>query len=395
MSSVNLSWLSQVNVLVNTTVNQAPSFNGCMVIGVFPPASKPAAWGTNLTYSYSSYAQISADFSSKITGTALQDNRYQWLLNAASVFFAQLPTPTNLVVSCLDPTLTNYVTALQSIFNSNNIPYAFYVADAITATQVTQANGWAAALVSQRSLVNPKKMFMDVADSGTIAATIQTAGGSNDLYIFNHAQNLTPIAGSTSQPVSLAAACMGAYFTNLFTSSVGLKSISGMQLQGIPGDSTITTSAMGIPGTTVGLIPTNNNVYPLFGNAGLALVQYGYASSSKAATQVYIDQIVGADYIQLTVQADLANVLVNQQPLGGLPYDDSGIQVLVAAFKGSLNKAVLNKVILPFKNSDIIYLNKSQVPVQDIANKIYQSLSANLTYLSRIQRLAVNCNISI
>lgn len=391
--TVNVSWISQINVFINTALLQAPTFNTCMIVGVFPVASLPTSWAGSVTKVYTDSASIIADFQSKITGTTLQDNRYQWLINKSVAFFSQRPSPTQLILSQMEPTATP-VDAMTAWVNSNNSFFAFTVADPITAASVTAATGWRTAVEGQVATGNIKYMLQDTADTA-IAATVQTANGSDYIAFCYHSQNFTPLAGGTTPPYSFAAGLMGAYFTTLFTAGVGLKPISGQQIVGLVGDSTITTANIGIPGQVSGLINTGNNVFPSFGNTGLALAQYGYASSSKPTSQRYIHEIIGAAYIQLAVQADLFNLITQQQPTGGVPYDDNGIQLLVNTFYGSLQKGVSQKIIQQFKNSDITYKALKDVSSANIANKIYTDLNANLKFLSRIQRVSVNLFINI
>lgn len=391
--TVNISWISQINVIINTALLQAPTFNTCMVVGVFPIASAPTSWAGDKTKVYSDVTSIIADFSPKITGTTLQDNRYQWLINDAIIFFAQRPAPSQLIIAQMEPTATP-VDAMTNWVNSNNSFFAFTVADVITAASVSAGTGWKTAIENQVALGNIKYMLQDTVDTA-IATTIQTAGGSDYIGICNHSQNFTPIAGGSTSPYSYAAGLMGAYFTTLFTSGVGLKPISGQQILGLPGDPLITTSNIGIPGQVSGLINTGNNVFPSFGNTGLALAQYGYASSSKPANQRYIHEIIGAAYIQLVTQADLFNLILSYQPQGGLQYDDTGIQLLVNTFCNALQKGVGQKIIQQFKLSDISYKALKDVSTANQANKIYNDLSANLKFLSRIQRVSVNLFINI
>ena len=391
--TVNVSWISQINVIINTALLQAPTFNTCMIVGVFPLASAPTSWAGGKTKVYSDASAVIADFSTKITGVTVQDNRYQWLINDAVSFFSQKPTPSQLIIGQMEPTATP-VDAMNNWVNSNNSFFAFTVADPITAASVSAATGWKVAIESQVSLGNIKFMFVDTVDTA-IATTIQTAGGSDYIALFNHSQNFTPVAGGSTTPYSYSAGLMGAYFTTLFTSGVGLKPISGQQIMGLPGDPLVTTSNIGIPGQVSGLINVGNNVFPSFGNTGLALAQYGYTSSSKPANQRYVHEIIGAAYIQLVTQSDLFNLITSYQPQGGLPYDDTGIQLLVNTFCGSLQKGVGQKIIQQFSLSDIFFKPLKDVSLANQANKIYNDLGANLKFLSRIQRVSVNLFINI
>lgn len=261
----------------------------------------------------------------------------------------------------------------------------------------TAVKGVEAGLLALRTANNQKKMFADFLDFNQ-SATIQDGGGSKDLTCFYHSMNLQNYT-TTSPTLSaqLSAACMGEYFVNLFVANNGLTILSSMQLSGQPKDPTITTANIGIPGdagSSTSLINWNNNVYAGFGANAVGLVQYGYQSNSTGPAPIYLDQVVGSDFVQFVVQANLVTLIINSLP-SGIPYSDVGIQQLVNNFNGSLNQAVAQGVIQPFNNSNISYLTYSQVPTVDVGNRIYRNLSFTGNFLSRIQRIAVSISLSL
>lgn len=264
----------------------------------------------------------------------------------------------------------------------------------------TPASGIIAGLTALRSSNNQKKLFLDTNDP-TIAGTVQNTGGSLDLAFFYHSLNFQEYNAAIA--ASFAAANLGAYFVNLFAVGIGLLPLSSMQVAGQPIDPTITTGNIGTPGqqgSNTNLIGWNNNVYANFGsqtanNVGLELVQYGYMSISTATKQIYLDQVVGADFVQFTAQADMVTFLVSQQPLGGVLYSNYGIQQIVNTFKNSIQKAVTQNILQQPSNSDFVFVPYQQVNLQDIANRIYQDLTFNGQFLSRIQRIAVTVNLSL
>lgn len=418
--TVSLDWLAQIDVTINTTVFQAPTFKNCMVMGVFPTADRPDGaggyktnWGTNLYHSYSNFADINQDFTvnytAAITATQwAQAFKYQILIAAARKFFAQQPTPTTLIVGCIDNTsIVNYTTAITNITNQYNSFYTFYIADQVTATQVTQSNGIYDALNSLVASQNLKVCFIDTSDLniGTghflYDATHDVSGGrigNQRVMFFAHtlnAQTAVPIAALPEEPsVALSAAFMGAFYTNLFTGTVGLKSMSGQTLLSTAADVVIDKSALGTPEGFDGLIGACANVYPALGG-DTGFMQYGLMTASTSTSLIYLDQVIGADYIKLNVQSDLASYILSQQPLGGVPYSDVGIQNLVTTFKNTLQRAVNQNVILPFSNADIVFKNYADVLPADKTNRIYRDLSANLTYLSRIQRVIVGITLGL
>lgn len=397
--TVSLNWLSNVSLIINTTVIQAPTFNNCLMIGLFPSGSIPGSWDGLTYHVYTNYADIVSDFSSLITGTTTQDKRYKWLLNGAQCFFGELPTPTQLTIYQMAPDTTDYTTAFSTLVDTYNDFYAFYIADKLTISNFTTATtGIIAAMTALTSANNLKVLFVDSDDMATtdsFAAQLKEAGGHPRIIVTTATNNLTPIPPNTTAAKSYAMAAMGAYFTNLFTTTVPLKPLSGQKLQSVTYDPAITTSNIGIPGSSTGYINDNSNVYPGFGNSNIGLLQYGYMSSSTSDSQLYLDQIVGYDYLKQTCESDIATYLISKQATGGLFYDNEGIQGLVSTFRSSLQKSVNQKIIQPLLNSSVTWVNYAQVSPTDIANRIYKDLSANVFYLSRIQRVSITGTISI
>ncbi len=259
----------------------------------------------------------------------------------------------------------------------------------------TTTTGVVAGLSALRSATNQKKMFQDFNDY-TQPGLIQTAGGSKDLTCFYHSLNLQ--TSSTSTRAQLGEAALSEYFINVFQGNNGLTQLSSMQLTGQPRDPVIATANIGIPGqagSSTNLIGWNNNVYASFGAPpGIGLIQYGYQSNSLPDAQIYLDQVVGADYVQFVSQANLVTLILNSLP-SGIPYSDEGIQIILNNFKNSLQQAVNQNILQPFTNSNFTYTNYAQVTSMDISNRIYQDLSFSGLFLSRIQRIAVAVNLSI
>lgn len=499
---VSSNWLVNVQVSLSTAVTQLPAFNNSLILGVFSNTYRPTSFGTGLFKSYSSSAQVSADFSPQQTaasgaGDLLQLARLSWLVDDATAFFAQSPTPSILYVAQIPPehvSVPNWATYFPTLTAATNnwysisiadlmlpggasgygqcivslttsgattipagtvvtpmtasasytllqswaIPSAgtymlpFYSTDGTTAVSASSFNaisptisavttvtnvsaaitgipgfdttstGVIAGLTAMRSAGNPKTMFQDTLDP-TVAGTVQAAGGYQDLEFFYHSLNLQAPKGFVPATVvnkaQLAASSMSEYFTDLFSTGVGLKPISSMQLTDQPTDPTVTDQTIGQPatsGSSSSFIGWNNNVYALIGSIGL--VQYGYTSDSTVNAQKYIDEKVGADYLQAVAQANISTLIINAQPTGGLPYNDSGIQQVVQALKNGCQSAVLQNIIQPFSNSDFVYLTYAQMVAQhpaEIAARQYNELTFNGKILSRIQTIKVLVNLSL
>lgn len=323
-------------------------------------------------------------------------------------------------------TATQYYTTLEEyVLSAGNYPYSFnvpfYSTDATTAvpgatftaisptivnvTAVTNTlpainncsgimtgpGSVSSALTSLRGPYGAKKCLLDT-DDVTYAGICQDLAGNKDLiinyYVYNNQSHYSSLS------YSLSGACLSAYFQDIFSSGVGLKSYGYQKLSGIPKDFTVTTANIGDvtqPGGVDNLIGWNNNVYA---SLSISSMQYGLVSSSTNNQLVYVDQVVGADYLQAVVQTDLITLL-NSQPNNSLLYTNSGIQKIVNTFKTSLTKCVNLNIIQPYADSDISYVTAENVTAADKTARIYPYLSANLTFVSRIQRITVNVNLSL
>ena len=496
--SVNNSWLVDVNVSINTTTAQVPTFNNCALVGVMPTQaspyqSPPSSWSGAIYQNYTSLATLQNDFlpclqGAETAGDLLAADRFEWLLNAASAYFSQIPSPAQVYVfgmptetsassyttifnnftavqnnfygfsicdlilansysTCVVQLTTNagatipagtavtpktassYYTLLQpyTVASAGNYLVPFYSLDATTSIPmttfsavspaiaavtavtnltaavvgkpgyVTPTTGVCVALASLRAASNQKKFFADFNDY-TQSEAIQAGGGSEDLTCFYHSLNLQGYNATTA--ASLAAACLGSYFTQVFVGNNGLTQLSSSQLQGQPTDPSVTTSNIGSPGvvgSSTNLIGWNNNVYPGFGGSNLGLVQYGYQSNSTATAQVYLDQVVGADYTQFNAQANLLTLLLDSLP-SGIPYSNVGIQQILTSFKNSIQQSVNQNILQPISNSNFTYSTYQQVQAgnpSNIANRIYNSMTFTGAFLSRIQMIKLQVNLTL
>jgi hypothetical protein len=131
------------------------------------------------------------------------------------------------------------------------------------------------------------------------------------------------------------------------------------------------------------------------------LVQYGYMVTSTTNTQYYLDQVYTSDYAELQIEADLTDYMLQTDIYdenginSPLYYDDNGIQRLVTVIKQSLNKLVDDNMILPFKNNAIIYIPYSKVSSDDITNRVYNGITANIVFKSHIQKITLTINIKL
>lgn len=274
---------------------------------------------------------------------------------------------------------------------------------------LTPSVGINTALLALRTNNNQKKMFGDFNDftqPGIIQSSLTLS--SQDLTCFTSTLNFPqyyPVAflPNPNNGDSLSAASMSQYFTNLFVNNNGLGILSSMQLAAQIPDPFVTANNIGTPnplvaGSITNLIGWNNNVYASFGNnvLNIGLVQYGFQSNSNnvAGSIVYLDQVVGNDYVQLTTQQNLVNLIVNSLP-SGLPYSDTGIQSILNEFKASIQNAVDQGVLQPISNANFTYPTYAQCSPANIASRIYTGMTFTGNYLSRIQMINVVINLSL
>lgn len=497
------SWLVETTVNINTFLAQGASFQDIMVFGIFD--TSPSSWGSALYKSYSSVADVISDFAplQSAATNPLQQNRYLWLIQAATDIFTSAITPETLYLGKI-PTPAygvafNFITAMQNVVDQFNGWIPCMIADEFAVTNSTTGtlssvvidisvtvsgaetlpSGWSVSgsvspspaytltnpfsipstgnytvtlnsqdvntaipaaslttpvavsgvtfntttqpaaatlgvkqttgflgsggLIASLSALanttnnNAKICFMD-SNNIAIAQGVQAAAGSKYLMICFHSYNFD---ASTDLLRSLSARTLQTYFGNIFTAGVPLKIAGNMQLGDFPIDPIITTSNIGRPGQTDTslYIPSDNNVYAGFGgNQAIGLFQYGLMSSSVSNQLVYLDQVVGAVFIDQTVSNGLFTFLISKNAVGGLEYSDNGIQELLAVYRSLIQVGVVQKIIQQPKNSDFSYYTYAQVLANDpgnIADRIYSDLSFNGHFLSRIQRLQNTVNLSL
>lgn len=257
---------------------------------------------------------------------------------------------------------------------------------------ITGTGNVASGLVSLRTLYGPKKCLADT-DNVEYAGDVQALAGNKDLLINYYVYNCQ--AHYSALSYSLSGAGMGRYFVDLFDTGVGLKTYALMQLSGLPADPTVTTTNIGNvtqPGGTDNLIGWNNNVYA---GLGIPCMQYGTMSNSIPDSLVYLDQIVGADYLQLLIQNALVTLLLNSQATGGLSYDNTGIGRVVSTIEAAAGQAAALGIIQQPKGGEIVYKTVQQISAADITARLFKDIVCNYTLVSRIQQIKLVVNVSL
>lgn len=408
MSGVSLDWLANIEVKINNFVIQAPTFGKCAIFGVFPSASKPVGWGSNLFKSYQSYDGVSLDFGPALQSAITAENwvqvlKYRILLKSVEVYFLKSNSPKELIVSFFDNTTTiNYGAQLKAVADAVDF-YAFYVADQMTTNMFTDEEGIFNAVNTLQSLSYYKFCIADTSDTdndtSAFCSTLKASTrASPRVMIHANTNNVTRTTPTSDVGVinCQGANFMGAYFSTIFNNGVGIKPAGGQQLDFTSTDPKINTGNIGnIGDDNTKFVNVNANVYPTFGSTGVGLLEYGTMISSTRTAILYADQIVGADFIKLTCQTDLATYIITQQAKGGVPYNDTGILALVEVFKNSLQKAVDNGILNQFNNSDISFVDAANVLPADKSARIYKGLSAEVVLAGNIQRISVVINANL
>ena len=434
--SVNFSERS--SAVVNATAVTVPTFNflSCALIGVFRVFS---AFGNNFYKIYTNYQDVENDFLPIINiynSSPRTNDRIAWLIAAAKKYFSQKPKPANVIICRLDAryvegdgTLPEYQEGLKELFD--NVPsfYACTLVDTILYDSQTEYIT-EFVLSFNANVKNARRSFLfaNCKDPFVPYLTTQTTdvslyndsckvstnliGNIDTVATFYHSGHFPENAGGGGTiinnlgiPVSfkvdmnlntenLAAAAMGAFFTDPFG-----KSISDVLIQNAGEDLLINSST--IYNATFDIITRTGNFtnvlasYSMQKNKNFKLIQYGTIASATPDRLVYIDQIVTRDYAELYVEQVVTDYIINNT----VYFDDSGIAQCVAQFKSALQVLVNANMILPFTNADITFpkiadlLTDPTYLANSYSKRNLVSLSANITFSTHVQKSKITVNV--
>lgn len=396
--AVDIDYRVDVNVSLSNSAAQVITLDVCLFVGIFPSV---AGFTTRLKR-FDSYQAVSDFFTPLLTGTAtsVQNERYKKIIGSAYYFFAQSPSPEFLYIGRMDPseTYADIATVIQSMREENDTFYAVNWLELFDSTNVNDL-----VLLAESFALLKKKLFVTLNDqtivtdpSTSVANSLITSTGANrNVMLMYHSTSFPANTYTTpiTNPQNIAAAFMGAFFTPTagFPNAPLARAVSYTSLQAIPVDPTISsetalTSALGV----------NATVYTAWGASdtlGVPGLTEGKMASSSASAPVYLDTIIGMDYLESRIQTDLFNAQNNFPQF--FYYDDDGIQYAFSIFKTSIQACVTLKLFKQFSNSDLTFLTYDQCALSDIANRIYRGFSATLTSLSHIERIKITVGVQL
>ena len=302
-----------VSDLVNVTVNVSPTaaatrgFGTLLIIGDSTIISP-----TERVRTYSNLTGVLADF-------VITSPEYL----AAQVFFAQIPTPSTLMIGRKN-TGESPVQAVTACATASTTWYACMFA--CTTMPIPSES---IAVSSYIEAASPSRVYGVVTQE---AAAIATGDSTSLAYLTNQLKVSRTVVQYSSSSVNAIAAFFGRALSVNFNMNKSTITMMWKQEVLIVAE-TLTESQ------AAQLKLTNCNVFVNYNN-GTAIVQFGTVAGGR-----FFDEVHGLDWLQNAVQTNVYNLLY--QSLTKIPQTNSGVGQIVGAVNAELDQAVLNGLIAP------------------------------------------------
>lgn len=355
-----LSDIVNVTITKQTTAISRAAFGIPAIIAEFLPADvKAGATAFNeRTRTYTSLAGVAVDFADTTR-----------IYKAAAAMFSQAVRPAKIIIGRKDPTDATWTAGLDAIAAENDTWYLFTATDInaqlVEADQATVA-AWA--LSSGRKVYVVQSTDTDALASGTVAGSLvgTLKGLSNDraAVIYHAAANETQCADA-------------AWVGNCAPFDPGSQTWAYKQLQGVTPDA--------LTATQEGVLSANN------GNRYVTVAGVGVTRDGKVASGEYIDIRIGIDWLNARLAENVFSLLVNVRKV---PYDDSGIQLVVGTVEATLNEAV-RLGILQAGTVVVTAPRYSEIPEADKLARNLPDVKFTALLLGAVHTVEINGTVSI
>jgi hypothetical protein len=142
-------------------------------------------------------------------------------------------------------------------------------------------------------------------------------------------------------------------------------------------------NCIGIP--LAGVSGKNCNIYQTVG--GVGITQQGFMSGGQ-----FIDQTVGVDWLQSTMQSNIFSQLVNSPKI---PYTDQGVAVIENAIRQTLLQGVANGLIDGTSPIIVTAPLVANIPQVDRAARLLPSVTFSCRLAGAIQDIIINGTVSV
>lgn len=302
----NINEIVQVTITKETTAIARAAFGIPAIIAEFLSSDVKvgATAFTERTRSYNSLSAVGVDFDTTTR-----------IYKAAAAMFSQPVRPSKIIIGRKDPVAdATWAAGLNAIAAEDDTWYLFMATD-INAqlTEVLQGDVAAWALSSGRKIFVVQSTDTDALASGTVAGSLvgelKAENNSRTAIIYHAAAKETECADA-------------AWIGNCAPFEPGSQTWAYKTLSGVSADA--------LTSTQEGILEANNaNRYTSV--AGVSITRNGKVSSGE-----YIDIQIGIDWLNARLAENVYSLLVNSRKV---PYDDTGIQLVVGQVESTLNGA--------------------------------------------------------
>jgi len=259
-------------------------------------------------------------------------------------------------------------TDLQNIINQNNLWYGLVLTDNSDAD-----------ILAAAAFIETVKKIMVVASSDAAIPTNSGVDLASQLKGFGYKRSAL-MYSATQASLGMDAAWVG----GLLPTVPGSVTWKFKQLVGISPDTftdTARTYCIGVPG-----VPGKNvNIYETVG--GVNITEEGTMAGGQ-----FIDQTIGIDWLESTLQTNVFSNLVN---LPKVPYTDQGVSVIEAAVRAALLEGIKNDLIdgaSPFTVTAPLVLD---VPVNDRAERLLPDVKFSCRLAGALHFVQINGVVTV
>jgi hypothetical protein len=129
----------------------------------------------------------------------------------------------------------------------------------------------------------------------------------------------------------------------------------------------------------------NANIYTKVGGVDIT-------SEGKVAEGEFIDVIIGVDWIEVNMQADIYTALVSEKKV---PYTDQGVGVIENIVRSVLQQAVTRQILAADPSFTVSVPLVANVPQIDKAQRILRNVNFEATLAGAIHAVVVRGNVSV
>ncbi|HET8689339.1 MAG TPA: DUF3383 family protein [Methanosarcina sp.] len=294
-----------------------------VVVNVSPTAAANRGFGVMLIIGDSTVISAAERIRtySNLTGVLADFNNTTPEYAAAQLYFAQIPTPSTIMIGRQDTTETP-LQAIQACVAKSS---AWYAAIFSSTTMPSTADN--VAIGSYIEALTPARVFGYVTNDTAAVTTGDTTSLPHQLKVLNLSRTIGQYSSSAAHAI---AAFFGRALNVDFTANKS--TITMMYKQ------EVLVAAETLTESQAAQAKLNNlNTYVNYDN-GTAIVQYGTVANGR-----FFDEVHGLDWLQNAIQTAVFNLFY--QSTKKIPQTDAGVGQVISTIAGVLDQAVANGLV--------------------------------------------------